>query len=83
MNIGLYGVAKDLPESNLDLQRLVAKLGGKAGLYAHTYANRDEFWTWYDHEEYTRLRKIWDGNVFMDLWDKVAGGVFSKSTVDK
>jgi hypothetical protein len=82
MNIGLYGVAKGLPQSNLDLQRLVAKLGGKTALYAHIYASREEFWTWYDHEEYIRLRTTWDGNVFMDLWDKVAGIIFTESTVE-
>jgi len=82
MNIGLYGVAKGLPQSNLDLQRLVAKLDGKTALYAHIYASRDEFWTWYDHEEYIRLRMNWDGNAFMDIWDKVAGIIFSESTIE-
>jgi len=77
MNIGLYGSAKDLPQSNFELQRLVAKLDGKTALYAHIYANRDEFWSWYNYEEYTRLRQKWDGNVFMDLWDKVGGALLN------
>jgi hypothetical protein len=39
MNIGLYGVAKNLPQSNLDLQRLVAKLDGKIALHALIYGS--------------------------------------------
>jgi hypothetical protein len=83
MNIGLYGLAKNLPQSNLDLQRLVAKLQGKPGLYAHIYASRDEFWSWYNYEEYVRLRNKWDGYIFMDLWNKVASIAFSESSTDK
>ncbi|CAF0961342.1 unnamed protein product [Adineta steineri] len=83
MNIGLYGIAKDLPQSNLDLQRLVAKLGGKCGLYAHIYLDREEFWSCYNYKEYIRLREMSGGYVFMDLWDKVAGIVFSKISIKR
>ena len=77
IDVGICEVAKNLPESNLDLQRFTAKLNGKTALYSYIYANREEFWTWYNHEEYIQLRKKWSGNVFMDLWDKVACQTFS------
>ncbi|CAF1326355.1 unnamed protein product [Adineta steineri] len=83
MNIGLYGVAKDLPQSNLDLQRLVVKLEGKLALYAHIYLDREEFWSCYNYKEYIRLREMFGGHVFMDLWDKVAGIVFSKISIKR
>ncbi|CAF1370540.1 unnamed protein product [Adineta steineri] len=83
MNIGLYGIAKDLPQSNLDLQRLVTKVGGKCGLYSHIYLDREEFWSCYNYNEYIRLREISGGYVFMDLWDKVAGIVFSKISIKR
>lgn len=73
LNIGIYGAARDLPSSNLELQRLVAKCGGKTALYAHIYADRDEFWSWYDRERYEAARTDYHGDSFLGLWEKVGG----------
>lgn len=73
MNIGLYGVATGLPSANLDLQRLVAKCGGKVALYAHIYAELAEFWSWYDEKRYLSLRNLNHGQSFLGLWEKVGG----------
>lgn len=73
LNIGLYGVATGLPSANLELQRLVAKCGGKSALYAHIYADTHEFWSWYDQKRYEALREAYRGDCFLGLWEKVSG----------
>ncbi|CAF1507182.1 unnamed protein product, partial [Adineta ricciae] len=83
MNVGLYGHIKDLPQSNIDLQKLVKNFQGKVALYAHIYLTKDEFWECYDYDEYLFLRQNFFGFVFMDLWNKVAKITFSKNFLKK
>ncbi len=71
VNVGLYGSCVGLPRSNLELQRLVARAGGKVALYAFIYASQKEFWSWYDVSKYEALRTRYGGDVFLGLWEKV------------
>ncbi|UJR29951.1 hypothetical protein I4U23_017498 [Adineta vaga] len=80
MNIGLYGNIQDLPQSNIELQKLVCRFNGKIALYAHIYLTKEDFWNCYNYNEYLYLRKTFHGFVFMDLWEKVSKITFSKIT---
>lgn len=80
MNIGLYGTITGLPHANLEMQRLVYKCKGKTALYAHIYAKAEEFWSWYDHKRYKRLREEYRGTSFLDLWLKV-GSISTRASV--
>jgi len=77
MNVGVYGAPStpdpDLFASNIKLENIVAEMGGKKALYAFVYSGKDEFWKWYDHPEYEKLRAEYGGkDLFMGLWEKVS-----------
>ncbi|PRP85733.1 hypothetical protein PROFUN_06327 [Planoprotostelium fungivorum] len=77
MNVGVYGAPSNggypLFDANIQLEKLVASLGGKKALYAFVYSDREVFWSWYDAREYEELREEYGGkNVFMGLWEKVS-----------
>ncbi|BFZ63666.1 hypothetical protein YB2330_004798 [Saitoella coloradoensis] len=75
MNVGLYGIPRSprpLVDLNIELERKVAEMGGKKGLYAFVYSDKDGFWSGYDRERYDAVRRKYGSEgVMMELWEKV------------
>ncbi|GAO49655.1 hypothetical protein SAICODRAFT_9293 [Saitoella complicata NRRL Y-17804] len=75
MNVGLYGIPRSprpLVDLNIELERKVTEMGGKKGLYAFVYADKEYFWSGYDREGYDAVRRKYGSEgVMMELWEKV------------
>ncbi len=56
---------------NLMIEREVARLDGRKSLYSTSYYDEDEFWSYYNGDEYARLKKEYDPQGrLLDLYAK-------------
>jgi FAD/FMN-containing dehydrogenase len=74
INFGFWDMIPTTRESghyNKMIERKVAELGGRKGLYSTSYYDKDTFWSLYDQKRYGELKKIYDPDgVFPDLYAK-------------
>jgi FAD/FMN-containing dehydrogenase len=79
VNFGFWDSVPSTPERepnhlNRLLEREVTRLGGRKGLYSHSYYSPEEFWDLYDRPAYEALKAKYDPNGrFKDLYAKVVG----------
>lgn len=75
LNVGLWGRASQDPaafvEQSLDLERKLAKLGGRKVLYSHTYCTEQAFWTSYERSWYEELRHKYRAETLPSIYEKV------------
>jgi hypothetical protein len=75
LNIGLWGFGpsdkKEFLEKNRQLETKLSEFGGMKWLYAHTYYEKDAFWSQFDRQWYENLRKKYRATTFPDVHDKV------------
>ena len=80
VNFGFWDSVPTTPERepnhlNRLLEREVTRLGGRKGLYSHSYYPPEEFWDLYDRAAYQALKAKYDPEGrFKDLYAKVVGG---------
>jgi FAD/FMN-containing dehydrogenase len=57
------------------LEREVTRLGGRKGLYSHSFYSPEEFWDLYDRSAYETLKAKYDPEGrFKDLYAKCVQG---------
>jgi FAD/FMN-containing dehydrogenase len=67
--------SRDPNHFNRLLEREVTRLGGRKGLYSHSFYSRDEFWELYDRTAYEALKEKYDPEGrFKDLYAKCVQG---------
>ncbi|MBS0635804.1 MAG: FAD-binding oxidoreductase [Verrucomicrobia bacterium] len=75
INIGIYGIPnskKSIMESLRDLESALHRYKGKKWLYTNSTYTPEEFWSIYDHAQYTKLRKQYNAeNVWVSIENKV------------
>lgn len=75
INVGVWGnrVASydDFLAANRDIEKTVARLGGKKWFYAHSYYPEKEFWQVYDKAGYDKLRRKYHATHLPTVYDKV------------
>ena len=86
LNIGLWGLVPQkyacpggMMDANRELESTLRELGGMKWLYAKVYSTEFEFWSQFDKTWYDRLRKKYNTGALPNVFDKVAGGEWSKS----
>ena len=74
VNFGFWDVIPSTHEKgyfNRKIEQKTVDLGGAKGLYSSAWYDESEFWTIYDHERYTELKRSYDPHgVFPDLYSK-------------
>jgi Delta24-sterol reductase len=74
LNIGLYGIPKQRPISELTarLEKKILEYGGRKMLYSFTYYDKEMFARMYEEEKYNALRKKYQADYsFPSLYQKV------------
>ena len=80
VNFGFWGTVPLSPgqpggHHNRLVEREVAALGGRKGLYSTAYYGEDEFWRQYNGQEYAELKRAYDpGGRLLGLYDKCVRG---------
>lgn len=80
VNVGFWSSATIRPgesdgDHNRAIEAEVARLGGSKSLYSSSYYSPEVFWEHYNGEEYSRLKKTYDGEGrLLDLYDKCVKG---------
>lgn len=76
VNVGFWSTVA-LADGEVDgtynrmIEREVARLGGRKSLYSTSYYDEDEFWSTYNGDAYSRLKKEYDPQSrLLDLYEK-------------
>ncbi|KAF2192383.1 FAD-binding domain-containing protein [Zopfia rhizophila CBS 207.26] len=75
LDIGVWGMGPDdqteFIKLNREIENKVRELGGLKCLYARAYYTESEFWNIYDEAWYKSVRRKYNAEGLMNVWDKV------------